>query len=69
MVSAARGKKRVTFVNHGTTAVYIGKTGVTALTGLLLAGAVGQTLTLRANAALYAITASGTQVISVCTEY
>jgi hypothetical protein len=60
---------RLTIVNHGTTAVFVGPSGVTASTGQLLAGVAGQALTYQFTGALYGITASGTQVVSVMEEF
>lgn len=65
LIAAARpGRTRITITNHGTTAFYVGVEGVTALTGLLVPGVVGASVELDTGAAIYGITASGTQAAS-----
>lgn len=67
LVAAERaGRAKVVLINHGTIDVFIGQNGVAAGTGALLSGTKGQALTIEAGgAAVYAIAASSTQVISV----
>lgn len=67
--SATSTRRRLTIINHGTTAVYIGLTGVTTATGALLPGAVGANLTINVNVPVYGITASGTATVSFIEEY
>jgi len=69
VVAARAGRKEVTIVNHATTAVYIGGSGVTAATGLLLAGVQGQGITVTGGAAIYAIAASGSETVSFLEVY
>jgi hypothetical protein len=69
IVPARAGRKEVTIVNHATTAVYIGGSGVTAATGLFLAGVQGQGITVTGAAAIYAITASGSETVSFLEVY
>lgn len=66
LAAAGQTRRKVTLVNHGTTAVYIGNSSsVSTTTGVLLNGAAGATLTLEYSGALYGIVAAGTQAISV----
>ena len=66
LIAALRaGRSNITIINLGTTAVFIGVTGVTTATGLLLAGVVGASITIPTSAAIYGIVASGTQSVSV----
>jgi hypothetical protein len=69
IVPARAGRKEVTIANHGTTAVYIGGAAVTSATGLFLAGVQGQGITITGGAAVYAITASGSQTVSFLEVY
>lgn len=69
IVAARAGRKEVTIANHGTTAVYIGGSAVTSATGLFLAGVQGQGITITGAAAVYAITASGSQTVSFLEVY
>ena len=63
-------RRSITIINHGTTAVYVGPLGVTALTGAFLVGIAGACLPpIMSTAALYAITGGGTQTISFIEEY
>jgi hypothetical protein len=66
LVCAARtGRRSVTVEQLGTTAVYIGATGVTSATGALLPGVAGSSITLSVTGAIYGIAASGTQAVAV----
>lgn len=58
------GRRKITVTNHGTTAVYLGASGVTTTTGILLNGAVGAQVTIETDQALYGIVASSTQAVS-----
>jgi hypothetical protein len=61
------GRVSVTLYNSGSTVVYFGASGVTTATGqVLIAGA---SVTLDTTAAIYGITASGTDVVSVTETY
>lgn len=67
LIAAARsGRQSITVTNTGTTAVYLGGSGVTTTTGAYLPGVVGATITIPFSGALYGIVASGTQLV---TEY
>lgn len=61
-------RTRITITNAGTTAVYLGASGVTTSTGALLAGIVGYPVLYRTTAAIYGIVASGTQTVTVFEE-
>jgi len=68
IVAARAGRSSVTLINLGTTDVYVGGSGVTAATGLLLIGAKGGGLVIDGEAAIYAI-AAGAQTISFMETY
>jgi hypothetical protein len=69
-IAAARSTRRtITVVNHGTTDVYVGSSGVSTSTGVLLLGTKGAAVTLCTTAAVYGIVGSGTQTISYFEEY
>jgi hypothetical protein len=69
IVAARVGRKEVTIVNHGTTAVYLGPSGVATTTGQLLAGVAGEGITYSGGAAVYGIAATGSQTVSVAEVY
>lgn len=69
IVAARTNRNTVTVVNSGATDVFIGPTGVTITTGVLLPGTKGASLTLHATSALYGIAATGTQVVSFLETY
>jgi hypothetical protein len=70
LISAARpGGDTVTIQNLGTTAVYVGVSGVTTSTGFPIPGVAGASLTLPANVAIYGIVASGTQAVAVLATF
>lgn len=69
LAAVRAGRTAITIINHGTTDVFIGGSGVTAATGVLLAGAKGQALVLDGAAAVYAIVASGSQTVSVAETF
>ncbi len=65
LIAAARaGRRSITVEQLGTTAVYLGATGVTTATGVLLPGTVGSSVTLNFTGALYGIVATGTQTVA-----
>ena len=69
IVAARTGRKEVTIVNHGATAVYLGPSGVATTTGQLLAGVAGEGITYSGGAAVYGIAATGSQTVSVAEVY
>ena len=70
LIAAEReGRGSVIIINHGTTDVFIGLSGVDTSHGALLAGVKGQTLTMRTEAAIYGIVATSSQTVSVIEEY
>jgi hypothetical protein len=69
LIAAERaGRGRITVIQHGTTPVYVGLTGVTTTTGALLAGVAGATLTFDTEAAIYGAS-GGTQTVSFVEEF
>lgn len=65
LIAAARpGRRKLKVVNLGTTAVYLGGSGVTTTTGLLLTGAVGAEREIETSEAVYGIVAAATQDVS-----
>lgn len=70
VIAALRaGRNAITIINGGSTAVYIGVSGVSTTTGALLPGVAGAALTIPTTAAVYGITASGTQTVSFLETY
>ena len=69
IVPARSGRKEVTIVNNSTIMVYLGGSGVTTSTGLLLAGVAGQGITITGGAAVYGIVASGSEPVSFLEVY
>lgn len=69
IVAARAGRKEVMIVNNGTIAVNLGGSGVTASAGLLLAGNLGEGVTITGGAAVYGIVASGTETVSYLEVY
>lgn len=70
LIAAARpGRRKITLVNHGTTDVLLGNVGVTTATGVLLAGAKGQTIVIDTSDAVYGIVAASTQAVSAIEHY
>lgn len=65
VVAARAGRFEATIINHGTTAVFLGVTGVSITTGIFLPGVVGASVTLPTAAAIFGTVASGTQTVSV----
>lgn len=64
IVASRSGRAAVTIVNHSTTDVFLGNSGVTITTGVLLAGVKGAAVTLPASAAVFGITSGGTPTVS-----
>jgi hypothetical protein len=64
IASAYSGRLGLLIVQHGTVDVYLGTTGVTSSTGVLLPGIKGAAISIPTTAAVYGITASGSQTIS-----
>jgi hypothetical protein len=59
------GRISVTVINNSTTAVYLGPSGVTSSSGMILPGVVGASVTLTTTAAIYgALAATGSALIS-----
>jgi hypothetical protein len=69
IIAARRGRDTVVIENHGTTPVYLGHSGVTTTTGLLLPGVVGASVAIETTEAIYGIVASGTQVVSAIENF
>lgn len=69
VVAARNNRHAVMIINHGTTAVYLGPTGLTTSTGVLLAGVVGASITIPTQAAIFGVVASGTQTVSYVELY
>lgn len=73
LIAAARtvapARKLLIVVNTTTTAVYVGGSGVTTSTGLLLPGVVGASLTVPYTGALYGIVASGSATVTEAETY
>ncbi len=69
-IAAARSTRRgILVINHGTTAVYLGPSGVTTSNGLLLAGIVGAFISIPTTVAILGIVGSGTQTVSYIEVY
>ncbi|MFA4974990.1 MAG: hypothetical protein WC683_20490 [bacterium] len=69
IVPGRANRKNVRIVNHGTTDVFIGDSGVTTTTGTLLQGVIGYSITIEGNAAVFGIVATGTQTVSYLEAY
>jgi hypothetical protein len=69
IVAARAGRKEVTIVNNATTVVYLGGSSVTSTTGLMLAGATGEGITISGGAAIYGIVATGSESVSFLEVY
>ena len=70
LICAARStRRRISIINLGTTDIYIGNTGLTTSTGVLLLGVKGAAVTLETTAAIYGITGSGSQSVAYIEEY
>lgn len=69
-IAASRtGRNLIDVVNTTTTAVYLGGSGVTTSTGLLLPGIVGASVTIPFTGALYGIVATGTATVTEAETY
>lgn len=68
IAAANNSRMRLLVTNLGTTTLYIGGSGVTSTTGHVLQGIAGYPMALRTTAAVYGITASGSQSISYLEE-
>ena len=70
-IAAARsGRRGLVIVNHGTTDVYVGLSGVTTATGVLLKGTAGASISIPTSAAVYGIVAAaGSQGVSYLEVY
>lgn len=69
-ICAARaGRRAVIITQHGTTDVFLGGSGVGASDGLLLTGTAGAIQVIPGSAAVYGITASGSQTVSYAEIY
>lgn len=69
IVAARAGRQSVVIINHGTTDVYVGATGLTTSTGALLPGVKGAALTITGEAAVFGIVATGSQTVSYVESY
>lgn len=70
LIAAGRtARQTVTVVNTSTTDIYIGGSGVTTSSGLLLPGVKGASLTLAFTGALYGVVASGTATVTEAETY
>ena len=69
IANARTGRQSIAIVQNGTTPVYLGTSGVTSSTGILLTGTLGAAISLDYQGAIYAITASGTGSISFVETY
>ena len=70
LIAAARtGRLDITIVNSGTADVYLGPSGLTTSTGILLKGIPGAALTISTAAAVYGIVAAATQTVSYLETY
>ena len=66
---AGTGRVALTIENSGTTDVYIGPSGVTTATGILLPGVKGAALTIPTTAAVYGITGGASQTVTVLESF
>lgn len=70
LIAAARpGRRKITVVNHGTTAVYLGDKGLTTSSGVLLHGAAGAERSIETDQAVYGIVGSSSQAVSFVEVY
>jgi hypothetical protein len=58
------GRRAITVIQEGTTAVRLGGSTVTTGTGVPLPGTANASFTFDGGAAIYCVTASGTQLVS-----
>lgn len=70
IVAARTGRQSVIITNiTGTQPVYLGASGVTASTGLFLAGSVGASVTIVTSAAIFATSPTAAQTLSYLENY
>lgn len=70
VIAASRATRRsVTVVNGGTTNVYLGTTGVSTTSGVLLLGSTGAAVTFAVTGTISGIVTSGSQSVSYFEEY
>ncbi len=69
IIDVRPARNEITIVNHGTTDVYLGPSGVTVSTGVLLSGVKGASITLPVYGAVYGIVSSGSQTVSYVETY
>lgn len=69
IVAARATRRSVLIVQHGTTAVYVGGSGVTTSNGLLVVGAAGSRVGVPTAGAVYGIVGTGTQTVSYMEVY
>ena len=70
LIAAARTEtRRLTIRNLGTTPVFIGDSGVTIASGMLLDGSVGATLEVSNTVAIYGVTEAISQDVSAIDEW
>lgn len=62
IADARPGRSKITIVNTGTVATWIGPSGVSASNGVLLPGVVGASITLDTGAPIYGFAASNSVV-------
>lgn len=68
-IIGGRKRSRVRITSHAATAVFIGGAGVTTANGYRLPATDGASVVLETSAAIYAIVAAGTLVVSFLDEY
>lgn len=70
IVASRSGRRSVTVIQHGSTAVYLGPTsGVTTSNGILLIGTAGAAVTFEYSGAVYGIVSSGSVTVGYAEEY
>lgn len=66
---ATASRRKVTIINHSSTAVYLGASGVTTSTGVLLPGTVGAQVSFVVTADIFGVVASTSATVSYYEEY
>jgi hypothetical protein len=69
VVAARAGRASVTIINLGTVDVWLGVTGVSTSTGILLLGVKGSAVTIPTSAAVFGTVGSGTQAVAVLESF
>jgi hypothetical protein len=69
VLPARVGRQAAVIENTAATAVYCGGPSVTTTTGMLLPGVVGSSLSIPTGAAIYCVTATGTNTVSAMETY